>query len=267
MQPTRFPGGKMKKYTHEENERLRRIVKNFNAKRKRANRRGIKTTSERLTVYDLKQRYKNRPQTEMEKEINLLQSFSTRNTTKQYVNPKGATIPKWQLDYLKLQQEGTKRELLRRQQVLSSKLPTMPGERLPLTNVTRKLNILNKPIQEMSQSELNTFRATIDDYLGMAAKRRGGYRGFLSEIDAVMRRTGYDDATINGMHRKFSKLDPDQFLKLHEENDLIARVYELADSPSYEHGIKLNTSVDNAREILDALIDEVDDLVDKYKEY
>lgn len=258
----------MIKYTHEDNERLRKIVKNFNARRARASRRGIKTTSERLKVYDIKQRYKNRTVQELEKELNLLQNFSTRKSTAQYKNPQGAKISRWQLDYLKLQKEGTKRELLRRQQTLARKLPTMPGERLALENVSDKLSLLSKPIKQMSQSELNTFRATInEDYLAIPAKRRGGYRGFLSEVDAVMRRTGYDEETINAMHRKFSKLNPDQFLAMHEENALIERVYDLADSPVYEHGIKLNTSKENAREILDALIDEVDELVAKYKEY
>lgn len=257
----------MIKYTKEDNAFIRRKVKNFNAKRARAMKRGIKTTSSRLKVYDIKQRYKNKTRGELYRELNLLDKFSTRRSTQTYSNEQGAAISRWQLEYLKINREGAKEELIKRRNILKGKLGNMPTEKMRIAAINKKLRILDKPIENMTQSELNTFRATIrEDYIAMPAKRKGGYRGFLSEVELVMQRTGYDQPTINKIFNKFSQLDPDQFMKMYEESGLISRVYDLADSPKYENGMKLNTTPAKAREILDALIEEADDLVAKYKE-
>ena len=256
----------MIKYTKEDNSFIRQKLKNFNAKRARGLKRGVKSTSERLKVYDIKQRYKNKTRGELYRELNALDKFSARDTTS-YINPKGAKISKWQLSYLKLNTEGAKEELIHRRNVLKRKLTDMPGEKLKISTINKNIRLLNKPVEEMTQSEINTYRAIIrSDYLSMPAKRKGGYRGFLSEVEAVMKRTGFSDEEVNEIYKKFSKLDPDQFLKMYEESSLISRVYDLADSPKYEYGMVLNTTPKKARKILETLVAEADDLVAKYKE-
>ena len=256
----------MIKYTKEDNAFIRRKVKNFNAKRARGLKRGIQTTSERLKVYDIKQRYKDKTRAELYRELNALDKFSVRKTAS-YTTQKGANISKWQLSYLKVNTEGAKEELIHRRDVLKRKLGDMPGERLKIANINKKIRLLIKPVEEMTQSEVNRYRAIIRaDYLSMPGKRKGGYRGFLSEVEAVMKRTGFTEEEIDEIYNKFKKLDPDQFLKMYEESSLISRVYDLADSPKYEHGMVLNTTPKKARKILEALVEESDDLVAKYKE-
>ena len=71
---------------------------------------------------------------------------------------------------------------------------------------------------------------------------------------------------VDGM-KKLSELDEDQFFAMYEDNNIIERVYDLGGSPEKEGEIQLNTTEENAREIIDALTEQIDGLVDKYKEW
>lgn len=254
-------------FTPKENARIRRVVKNFNARSARAGKQGMKVRGATLKVSDLKARYRDSSIDELNKELKLLDSFSLRKSKEQYTNLLGAKAPKWKLEYLKANQEAAKAHFLREHMRVSGETINFPSERLELDNITKKINILNKPLDQMKQHELNTYMATINEYMEEPALQRAGYRGFLSEVDSVMTLLGYDQKTKNSFYRKLSKLKPYQFNSLYEDNDLINRIYELADSPTYKHGIKLNTSRDDASRLIDTLLEEIDDLVEEYSQY
>lgn len=254
-------------FTPKENARIRRVVKNFNARSARAGRYGMKVRGATLKVSDIKARHRDSSIDELNKELKLLDSFSLKKSKEQYTNLLGAKAPKWKFEYLKANQEAAKAHFLREHMRVSGELPEFPAERMRLVNITKKINILNKPIDQMNQHELNSYMNAISEYMEVPALQRSGYRGFLTEVESVMTLLGYDQKTQNSFFRKLSKLKPYQFESLYEDNKLIERVYDLADSPVYEHGIKLNTSRDDASRMMETLLEEIDDLVEEYSQY
>ena len=135
------------------------------------------------------------------------------------------------------------------------KEPMFPGERMRLDAIEQKLQYLNMDVDYMNQEQFKSYRAAIREYIATPGKIKGGYRGFLTEVEAVMRRCGYSEETINSVYEQLKSLTPDEFHEWYETSDLIRRVYELADSPTYEEGIKLNTDIEDAKtNILDPFL-------------
>ena len=75
-----------------------------------------------------------------------------------------------------------------------------------------------------------------------------------------MQRLGYSSDEIDSVLNKFNKLNPEQFLYAYDHFDIISRVYELADSPTYG-GLKMNTSDKDAEDLIDTLKRDADKVI------
>lgn len=253
------------RYTPEYNKKIRDAVKHFNTVRNTLNKRGIKITPPPMKVSELKARYQTRR--ELNKELTLLNKLSSSNDKllKDVEGQGGAKSIAWNLDYLKLNQKNAINYFERQKAIEIKREPMFAGERMRLDAIEQKLQYLNMDVDYMDQEQFRTYQSSITNYLSVPAKIKGGYRGFLSEVENVMRYTGYDDKSINVVFNKLKVLNPSEFDELYQTSELIKRIYELADSPEYENGIKLNTSMDNAHELLDAFIESLDSEIEKVK--
>lgn len=253
------------KYDSSYNARIARIVKNFNERRRRAFMSGVKNIPQAVKVRDLKIR--NRTRRDLEKELKALESFTVKDKpARDFTTPGGVVTNKWQLKYLKMQAPKAREYYLREYKILAPKVGRMPGERMKLNETSSKLALLDTDIEELTPTQFEAYVATVNEFMGVPSKIRGGYKGFLIEVVNVMRLSGIDEKEINKVMDKLKELDFRQFQKLYEESDLINRFYELADSPIYGGGLKLNTSESNARELSELLVEQIDDLVEKAKE-
>lgn len=254
------------RYTKAYNKEIRQAVKHFNTVRNTLSKRGIKLTPSPLKVSELKARYQTRR--ELNRELTLLNkvSSSSDRLLKEIENSGGAKSIKWELDYLKLNERNALNYFKREAEIERKRLPEFPGEKLRLDAIEQKIQYLQMDIDYMNQEQFRSYRSAIREYMATPGKMKGGYRGFLSEIENVMRVIGYDDTTINTFFDKFKQLTPSQFQALYETSDLISRIYELADSPIYSDSLKLNTTTGDAKEMVDTLLEETDDLVKKAKE-
>jgi hypothetical protein len=118
----------------------------------------------------------------------------------------------------------------------------------------------------MNQEQFRSFRSSIYQFIDRPHKLAAGYRGFLSEVDSVMGLVGIEEKGRKKFFNKVNKLTPEQFHYLYETSDLISRVYDLADSPELVGGIKINTSEENARDLIDTLMEEIDELIEEAKD-
>ena len=253
------------RYTKGYNKEIRKAVKHFNDVRRTLIKRGVKLTPSPIKVSELKARYQTRR--ELNKELTLLNKVSSRSDRllREVENQGGARAVKWELDYLKLNTLKAIEYFEHEAAIERKRLPEFPGERMRLDAIEQKIDYLKMDIDYMNQDQFRSYRSVIREYMSIPGKQKGGYRGFLNEIENVMRVVGYDEATINTFFNKFKVLTPSQFQDLYETSDLISRIYELADSPIYSDTLKLNTTKENAKEMIDTLLEETDELVAKSK--
>lgn len=255
------------RYTKDYIKEIRRIVHNYNTNRNRAIKRGLKNVPPIAKVSDLKARYTTRK--ELNRELAKLSKFKG-DALKQVENRGGATAIKWELDYLKQLTNSAKRYYDReiestRRYLAKFKTQRDIGKEEHLNELLDKRAFLDLELSHLNQIEYKTYRATIYEYTQAHTRDLRSYRGFLSELEGVMSMTGYSDETIKTFMEKFKVLSPEEFVYLYNNSDLVARVYELADSPTYGP-MKLNTSEANARDFIDTLLEEQDDLIKNAQE-
>ena len=252
------------RYDANYNREISRIVKNFNTRRNRAIKRGLKNVPAPIKVSDLKARYTSRK--ELNRQLELIKGFSaSKSALKKVENQGGATAIDWEFQYLKSNAKAAKEFFGREYALLLPKYNDFPGERMRLDNLRAKMSILDLDVTYMDQSQFNAYRSTIKEYINKPSNYAAGYRGFLSQVENIMKYLGFPDTTINTFFDKMKTLTPEQFHRMYEESSLVSRIFELADSPTYTGTLKLNTSDDDAKEFIDELLEQADDLIEEAK--
>lgn len=246
------------------NREIQRIVKNFNQKRNRAIQKGYSNLPPALTVSELKQRYDNRKQ--LNRELNLYKKFSaSKDALKKVENSGGARAIKWEFDYLKKNLKYAK-DFFDRQieeaRSLDTNLKVTQNEYI--NNLKSKRDFLDLEISELSQSQFRTFKKTINEYIFANERKLNSYRSWMNEVEKIMRILGYDEGIIDEFFESFNELSPQQFLNLYRSSDLIARIYELY-LPTNDIDFKLSTSEEDAKSMINTLIEEKDEIINKAK--
>ena len=246
------------RYTKAYNKEIRDAVKHAQTVAKTLSRRGVKLGIQVPKVSDLKARYQTRR--ELNKELTLLKKLSSSNDRllKDVETSGGATAIKWSYEYLKLNQKNAIEFYENEKRIELKRQPMFPGERMRLNEIEENLRVLNSNIDYMNQDQFKSYGAAINDYLDMPAKQRAGYRGFLWQLENAMRMSGYEEESINTLFNKFKELTPSQFHELYRTNNLIQRIYHFVISPPHGNELKLTVTEEDARDIIDALNDEID---------
>lgn len=246
------------RYNKALNARLRREVDNYNKKRKRAIQRGFRQLPPAMKVSELKARYT--VKSDLDRELNRLRKFNVTNALERVETQGGIDSTSWELKYLKGNVRNARDYFEREYKRVSKRVSKFPGEAERLNNIRAKIDILDIDLSYMNQEQFRSARRAIFEYVEAPAKRKAGYRGFLTEVDLVMQRLGYSQDEIDSVLDKFNVLSPDQFLYAYDHFDIISRIYELADSPIYG-GLKLNTTDEDAENLVDTLMEQVDGVI------
>lgn len=252
------------RYTPQFNERMNRIVKNYNQKVTRANVRGKMTKGklpEHITVRELKKSYWKR--SDLDRELKNLEMFSRRAARRQY----GSYTSGYDIDLIKANKEEAAKYFQWRSDLLAKKAVSgYPLSASRWKEYQGNADILRQDISKAAPEDLDMMSGLVKDFRQSFERRATGYRGFLSQVDALMEETGYSKEERDQFFQKFSKLTEDEFLDLYETNDLIKRIYDFADSPKLTGGVlKLNASKTEVKEKLKTLLEEQDYLIESVK--
>ena len=254
------------RYDKNYNAKIERVVRNFNQKRNRLIKRGFTHLPDVLTVSELKSRYEKRK--DLNKELNFLTKFNSDTGVKTLETSGGAKAIKWEYDYLKKNIKYAKdyydREIAKLR-YLDTPLQVSKAEYL--NNLKAKRDYLNLELSELNQQQYNTYKSTINESLQANYMQKAKYRGWLNEVETIMRHLGYDNKTINKFFEGFDKLTPHQFITMYRQSNLISRIYELYIPSKEEDGeFKLSTTEEDARELINTVMAEKEDMIRKAKE-
>lgn len=244
------------KYSPNFNAEIRNTVRNFNKKVVRAENRRMKHVPFQLKVSDLKERYST--ENELRKELALLQQFSTKDE---------ATMLKWTKRHLKANEEKAIQYYVDRYKLLAARMEDMPGQANQVKLVEQNLTALEKDLNTMDADDFRRYEAAMKGYFQTAGRRRGAYRGYMSQVIEIMRNVGIDEKEINRYIRKVKTLTPDEFTKMWSEDDVVSAIYDIADSPKYTGGeLKMYVTEKSAKQLVDLLIERVDETINKAKQ-
>lgn len=252
------------RYTPDLNARMRRTVREYNRRVRRANTEGKVRKSnlpEVTSVRTLKKSFNKR--SDLERELKTLDLF-TRESVKE---PVGEYVNRYDVDVINANKSATIKHFENVVDILKRKnTDKYPGQMARIRTIEKNIDILKKDVDTATSSELESMKAYVDKYRKGFERRATGYRGFMSEVEAVMDRVGISDAQKEEFFAKFSTLTEEELYELYETKDIINRVYLLADSPKYTGGeLKLHSTVKDAREVIETLMDEADMMIAEVK--
>ena len=252
-------GGNM---NQELNNEIRRIVKNFNQKRNRAIKRGFSYVPDQVYVSDIKKNYQTAK--EIKKYLKELEKFNTlKDTALEVVETLGGgRTSRYKMMVIKDNLEKTKdffdRQIAEAKELFYENQFSI-ARRDYLYNLEEKRKDLELDINTLNQAQLNSFERYTEQYLNENKSKINAYKGFLSELEDIMKMAGVSDTQRRKLYDKMSDLTPAQFVKMYRKSDLINRIYDLVISPS--HGEKrLITDDEDARRLVDAFIETFDEL-------
>lgn len=245
------------RYDADFNAKIRREVRNFNKRRNRMEKRGFKNIPPAVRVSDLKARYSVR--SDLVREVNRLRNFRRGDILKQVETQGGAKSTNWELQYLKGNLKNAKQYFEKEYERVSKRVGRFPGERTYLDTIRAKIDLLDKNLTYMSQSEFRSAKAAISEFTDMPRTREAQYRGFLSEVDWVMEMTGITKEKRDAFFKKFNTLTPSQFLYAYDNNDIINRIFSLYRKNEGEP--ELADTEENAEDLVNILIDDADEIV------
>ena len=252
------------RFTPEYNKYIRKTVNEYNRKVQRANTQGKINKAnlpDLISVKDLKRSYQHRA--DLDRELENLRMFSRKSVRQK----KAGEVSQYQVNLINANREKTIKFFEHKADIIRKKATSgYPLQKDRLNAIERNLEILRKGTEGATERELKTMSAYIDKYRSSFERQATGYRGFLSEVDLIMGNVGIDQAKQDELFKKLSKLDEEEFMDLYEKEDIIGRIYELADSPKYTGGeLKLKGNEDDARRLIDSLIENIDVMIAEVK--
>lgn len=252
------------RYNKEFNSDIRRIVSNYNAKLRYLEKQNFKNIPERTTSNELKARYSNR--SDLKKELKRMEGFRKRDLVSRVETQGGIKAVPWQLDFIKANTQSAKEYFQREYERINKRLGKYPGERTYLDNVRAKLNFLERDVNYMNQPDIRTTLSIINEFAIAPTVRKHQYRGYLTEVDWLMEKLGYDEKERKRVFSKFSQLTPSQFLYAYDQNAIIGRIYGLYHKDYGDEEGRLTATEGEAKDLLEEFIGQIDVIIEDAKE-
>lgn len=223
----------MARYSSDFNAYTRRVVKSFNQRVMRANRRGIKNLPSLRSVRELKAMFET--ENDLKKELTELRKFNeNRDALKIKELGNEARITTWEFNYIRDNLDDLKefydRELEKARQRYEAQ-PFNMGIREDVLNLEEKRMYLNRNLSELNKSELATFKRYLSNYQSRNRKDLNFYDRFFEGFDFLMRVSGVEKSKIKYVQDRINSLTPAQFYELYKQHDVMSELFDVVSSP------------------------------------
>lgn len=256
------------KYDDKLNERIRRDVKNFNAKVRynKYKTRGKGMLPQLISTKVIKDKYSDKSREDLIKQLELYEQFGERSALDKV---DGSRLSKWEYNYLKENQQKTrefyKNEIADLERLINNRPEIYERHNERLTNLQRREAKLDRDLSTLDEDEIKSLRSVYNYAERSDVVKQQGFRLYLSQLTRTMNNLGYSRDEINALLEKFNTLSENEFLELVRNEDLIDVVYDLIDSPKGRGNYELMTDEARARDIVTDIQNQADALIAKYK--
>lgn len=202
------------RYTPDFNAEIRRVVKNYNAKIRRLNQKGVADTPERAYVSELKEEFSSRA--ELLRRLRDLQAFSQRGS-EEIVQIGDYRTTRYQYEREKASLAAAKRNITREikeaRKDLRSNLSTVY-----LDNLVARREYLNRPIKSLSVPQIRRWRKIIERESSKTEKEKAFFDNMTRMLFRTAYQSGIDPDKILPVINQLRELTPHQFFIAVQEN-------------------------------------------------
>lgn len=249
---------------------LNRVVKNYNAKVTRLEKKNIEA-EEKVSIKSLKRKFKTRR--ELLRELKYMQEYSRRGSENLIVLKDKTTISEYQVFRLKKDITRSKKILSRQIKLEGSKPFIFEGRKTSATvaemgtneykNLVERRRRLNKPILKMTQADILKFKQRNKNIkFGYTEADKSFYWNYWEIITELAKFYGYPTEKLETIRKTLYSLDVNSFVLAFKQERL------LEDIVSYYVSIlddnRDTAGKDTIFELLDELYNKKDEIVDRY---
>lgn len=221
-----------RRFSPEFNAQARRIVKSFNQRVKRAEARGRKNLPSTVSLRDLKAKFTT--EKDLKKQLGYLREMNEdKEALNRHFLGEGA-ITNWEFNYLRDNLQDVKTFYDMQIKLAEQRFKNDPsdyGLKQQVNLMKDRREYLNRNLNELSYSELKTFRKYLNQYQNTARKDVNYFDKYLKALDGLMNQSGVDTETIKELKNKINSLPPAVFIELYRNHDVIDELYQIDPSP------------------------------------
>lgn len=252
----------MANITPEFNREIRRVVKSFNQKIRRAEARGVKGLPEIRSVRELKAQFAT--ENDLKREVDSLKTLLNNKEALQRRTLKEGTVSNWQYEYLARNLQATKRFVDRELEKAEERLKEYPkylySIRADIETLEHKKDILNRDLSKLTADELRTTSAIVRQYKRSNLRIRAGRERFMNNLDQLLAPRGVSVKDRKAIYEKLDSLTNEQFEEFYRRHDIVSDVMIMIPSPTSEANEK------QAKETFDSEDDEADAIAQEFLE-
>ena len=272
-----------RRYTPEFNAYARRVVKSFNQRVMRAEKRGLKNLPSLRSVRELKAMYAT--ENDLKKELASLREFNeNRDALEQKQLGAETRITNWEFNYIKDNLKGLKDYYNREIEKVRARYKDQPYSmalREDLLNLEQRREYLNRDLLELNKSELATFRKYLSNWQGRNRRDINFYDQYFESFDFLMRVSGVEKSKMKAIREKINALTPQQFYELYKQHDVMGDLFEFVTSQERSDYYSKVREIENEKKEkvlemvggdttklkgkLDVIVDNIDEWIDKAK--
>lgn len=226
----------MAKYSPEFNKELRRTVKSFNQKIRRAEARGVKGLPEIRSVRELKAQFA--VENDLKREMESLKTLLNNKEALQRRRLKEGTVSNWQYDYIVRNLEETKRKVDRELERTKERQKDVPeylfASRADLATLEARKESLSRDIDTLTADELRTVGAIVRRYKRTNIRVSNGRKYFMETLDQILAFKDVDIKERREIARKLNELTNEEFHEFYKRHDVVTDVFVKIPSPKKE---------------------------------
>ena len=260
------------RYSEDTNNELYRVVKSFNQRVRRHERRGEKHLPDIISVSKLKGSF--RTEKDLKNEIAQYKTLLNNKQAFLRYNATEGSITNWEFDYivknLKTTQQHVNREIIKETERLKSQKERKNVIKDRLRTLQHEREIVNRNINSLTAKELKVVSGTIDRFKHFNLRVQAGRNYFMRNLDYLLGAKGLSLEDRKRIYEKLDNMTNEEFDEFYKKHDVISEVMitipSLPSSTDERKKAEEAVEQEHTSELLDEFEKSLDKNIEKVKE-
>lgn len=252
------------------NEEIRRTIKSFNQKVRRAEKRGEKGLPALRSVREFKAQFSTK--VDAKKELSQLRSMLNNKQALQRRRTVDGTVSNWEFDYIVNNLKATNKWINREIDKERLKMKDFPDHLYATRERINKLlderEIINRNLDALTSDQLRTVGSVISRFKRRNLKTIAGREYFMKNLDSLLTAKGISRKEREKIFKKFEALSNEEFEELYRRHDVVTDIMNVFDSPT-GNGLSNKDRFERAEQALkeQQVNDNLNLLLENYGDY
>lgn len=260
------------RYSDETNNELYRVVKSFNQRVRRHERKGEKHLPDLISVSQFKASFTT--EKDLKKELAQYKSLLNNKRAFDRYRAKEGSITNWEFDYIVNNQKATELHINREIIKEMERLNTQKGRKNVIKDRLRTLQhereIITRELTQLTASELKVVSGTIDRFKHFNLRIQAGRKYFMRNLDYLLGAKGMKLSDRKKIYAKLDVMTNDEFDEFYKKHDVVSEVMvkipSLPRAGDEKKAAEKALEDNNTKVLLDEFEKSLDDNIKKIKE-